>query len=374
VAEWSPIWAMPNLRLKKAIEGGGRAAIAPISDPRVIELAENHPRFRSFLGKFHDAFKVDVEPCVFLTKKPKTKKPRLEPLASFRDLVALSVIPYARAHALVYKSPAYRLYSNVFYLYPWMLDNKYEHLITHTTSGTGFHDVRKFSGQSTPDIFAQDLDPGDIDEPLFNELVTRWNRRYFKPNPSHADIALFRSLNMAHVASQVPGVVDTTMYDVGRTIALWVSAFEILAHPGPGQKVHVTTIYDLFENIEYQDKNIGRRRYSAWMPSLSRHTKGNLPRFVYGQLYQARNAFLHGNEVSGAILRAKGSPTRLFNVAPPLYRLALTAVLELKMAKYMPSMDEPKEFGKHLVERMKYYGYQEMAERAVLRVRRSKKS
>lgn len=367
MAEWTPIWVMPNLRLREPIEGDGKAAIASISDPRVVALAREHAKFRSFLGRFHDAFKVEIEPSVFLAKKLKNKPLRLEALASFRDLVALSVIPYARAKTLVYiRSLPGIFYSNVFYLYPWTLDNKFEHLITHTISGRGLHDVSKFDGQSSADIFSQELSPSDVDEPLFNELVKRWKSRYFKPKPSHADVALFRSLNMANVACQVPGVVDTTLYDVGRTIAMWVSAFEILAHPGTGKKVHVTTVYDLFETVDFQDKNIGKRRYSAWMPNLKRHTKGNLPRFVYGQLNEARNAFLHGNTVSPATLRAKGSPALLFHIAPPLYRLALTAMLPLKMTQKMPPASQLKAFGKYISDHLDYYDFQQLMERAVL--------
>ena len=37
---------------------------------------------------------------------------------------------------------------------------------------------------------------------------------------------------MARAASKMPGGSDATEYDAGRAVALWVSAFEILAHDG----------------------------------------------------------------------------------------------------------------------------------------------
>lgn len=370
MVEWTPIWVMPNLRVHDAVNGG-RAAIASIRDQRVIDLANQQPTFRSFISSFNDAFGVPVEPSVLLVKKQKTKPLKLEPLASFRDMVALSVIPYQRAQMIVRKGQMPRvLYSNIFYLYPWMLDKDYKHLMTSTISGMGIHVPSKFSGQSSPDIFAHDLHPQDIDETLFEVLLKHWERRYFKPKPSHADIALFRSLNMANMACQTPGVVDTTMYDIGRIVALWVSAFEILVHPGPGKKVHLTTVYDLFDNIKFQDKNIGKKRYMAWMPKLRKKTRGNLPRFVYGQLYEARNAFLHGNEVSHAILRPKNSKSLLFHLAPPLYRLALTSVLQIRRTDPIPPMSDAKAFGKYISEDMDYYEGQHMVERAILRARR----
>jgi hypothetical protein len=146
---------------------GGRAAIASIRDQRIIDLANQYPSFRSFIASFNDAFGVQVEPSVLIVKTLKSKPLRLEPLASFRDLVALSVIPYQRAQMLVRKGQMPRiLYSNVFYLYPWMLDKNYQHLMTNTLSGMGIHMPSKFGGQSSPDIFPHDLHPHDIDETL----------------------------------------------------------------------------------------------------------------------------------------------------------------------------------------------------------------
>jgi hypothetical protein len=46
------------------------------------------------------------------------------------------------------------------------------------------------------------------------------------------DRRLFRALDMARAASKMPGGSDTTFYEGGRAVALWVSAFEILAHDG----------------------------------------------------------------------------------------------------------------------------------------------
>ncbi|MFT4279537.1 MAG: hypothetical protein QM576_24590 [Rhodopseudomonas sp.] len=363
---------MPNLRVHDAVNGG-RAAIASIRDPRIIELANQHSTFRSFIARFKDAFGVAVEPSILIVKKSKSKPLKLEPLASFRDLVALSVIPYQRAQMIVRRGQIPRiLYSNTFYLYPWMLDKNYQHLMTSTISGMGLHMASKFYGQSSPDIFAHDLQQHDIDETLFKVLLQRWEHRYFKPKPSHTDIALFRSLNMATVACQTPGVVDTTMYDIGRIVALWVSAFEILAHPGPGQKVDITTIYELFDNISYQDTTLSKKIYKARTPRLRKHTKGNLPQFVYGQLYEARNAFLHGNEVSHATLRPKNSKSLLFHLAPPLYRLALTSVLQINRPPPMPPASDAKAFAKYIVDNMDYYEGQQIVERAILRARRSR--
>jgi hypothetical protein len=69
---------------------------------------------------------------------------------------------------------------------------------------------------------------------MFEALFRRWKRHYLARGRLWSDRALFRSLNMAANAAQLPGGIDTTLYDLGRMTGLWVSAFEILAHPHTG--------------------------------------------------------------------------------------------------------------------------------------------
>jgi hypothetical protein len=53
--------------------------------------------------------------------------------------MALSVIPYSRAQALVYGNRNRVTFSNSFWLYPWMLDKDYKYLITNTIANLGWH-------------------------------------------------------------------------------------------------------------------------------------------------------------------------------------------------------------------------------------------
>jgi len=55
-------------------------------------------------------------------------------------------------------------------------------------------------------------------------LLERWERYYLGTKRRREDRILFRSLNMAVKAAQMPGGIDVTLYDVGRMIALWVWA------------------------------------------------------------------------------------------------------------------------------------------------------
>src|SRR5262245_43018460 len=78
------------------------------------------------------------------------------------------------------------------------------------------------------------------------------------------DLALFHSLNMAVQAASIPSN-PPTIFDLGRSISLWVSAFEILSHPRV-QWATLFTVYELFERLDYYDRSVGRRQYAAYVP------------------------------------------------------------------------------------------------------------
>ena len=144
---------------------------------------------------------------------------------------------------------------------------------------------------------------------------------------------------MANQASLLPAGSDTTLYDVGRSIALWVSAFEILAHPGTRES-GLGPVYDLLENVSWELSRSRHRRYKAYAGRMKNRPRRPLACWIYGEIYSARNAFLHGNRVSQNRLIVKGSNRSLFQYAAPLYRLALTAFLPLSWCKPIPPMGD----------------------------------
>lgn len=102
---------------------------------------------------------------------------------------------------------------------------------------------------------------------------------------------MFRSLNMANQASQIPAGSDTTFYDVGHAIALWVSAFEILAHPGMG-KSGLYRVYGLLEDVAWECSRSRYRRYKAHKIGKKNSPRRPLACWIYGEIYRARNDFL----------------------------------------------------------------------------------
>jgi hypothetical protein len=225
---WIPVAVLPNLYTRRTVEGEV-VALAPAHDARVLAFISGHPKFGKFLARFTDTFQVALEPVVFIVREDTIARfvDTQGALLSFRDLVALSVVPYARCHGLVYGGSDRIMYANSFWLHPWMVDN--ETLAATTPAFTGVHVVEEFQGQASPDLPVMEL--GELDRPLFDALLARWQRHYLGKRQRWQDRALFRSLNMAHHAAQLPAGMGTTLYDLGRIAALWVSAFEILAHP-----------------------------------------------------------------------------------------------------------------------------------------------
>ncbi|MBV8648461.1 hypothetical protein [Paludibacterium sp.] len=351
---WTPIAILPNLYAKTALDGDVIALVLS-NDPRVVVFCKTNPKFALFLSRFRNAFDLSLSPVVMLARDDVTSKlVHTDAYQSFRDIAACSVIPFARALSVVYPNSSHIWYSDSFWLYPYTYNAQTEYLSLSTPALGAINVVDNFHGQSMPELPEMELT--DIDFPLFNALLKRWAKVYLEGRQTWKDRALFRSLNMAFSASQLPSGAGTILYDVGRCVGLWVSAFEILAHPKT-EKSDITKIYPLLEKVSYIDPKIKQRRYAPYTARVSRPwPRRNLPCWLYSKLYQARNDFLHGNPIKKNVLNPKQAKAGLFVAGPLLFRLALTSFLNLK-----PEQPQGKRF---------QINSQHMIERALLRTRK----
>jgi hypothetical protein len=296
-------------------------ALAVRSDPRVQEYVTTHPNFGGLLSRFTDAFGMHLNPLVMIVRDDTLSQlTSIEPIASFRDLITLSVVPYARACKTVYSSQIPRIsYADSFWIYPWMLGSDHETLVASIPACDSVHMLEEFHGQSTPAFPVLEFNIYELYKPVYENLIGRWKRYYLEDHDLWEDRALFRSLNMAERASQMPAGRDTSLFDLGRSVALWVSAMEILAHPGNGRSSE-RKVRKLLEQV----RNL--------CPGMSNplHAGDNdttLPGWVCKRLYEIRNDFLHGNPVGDNPFNPHGKEESLFWLAPCLYRLALTGFL-----------------------------------------------
>ena len=238
-------------------------AFAGSSDPRLQAICRTIPKFADLLTRFTDTFGVALDPVVLIAREDIIPSLTADTLLSFRDLVAICVIPYSRSLSTVYRTTNRIVYSNSFWIHPWTLSTDNQYLTTQTPALSGMHVVEAFRGQSSPELSVMQIK--DFDTPLFETLLVRWKRHYFGKRARWEDRALFRSLNMAFQAASLPAGVGANIFDLGRSVSLWVSALEILSHPRIA-KADLFTVYPLFENISYCDAKVEQRRYAAYVP------------------------------------------------------------------------------------------------------------
>jgi hypothetical protein len=336
--EWTPVFLLPNLRVAHEVSVD-EMAIVPLDDPRVRSYESEFPQFRKFVAKFTDPFGARLAPSILLLRQSAPHVYRsMEAVAGFRDLVALSVIPLQRARSIIHGSSHNIQYSDYFEFYPWTYSEMHHHLVCDTPALLGLHEIRVFRGQSSPILSALEFNHMSVDAPLLKSLLERWRIRYGTRKPVWADRALFRSLNMAVAASKMPAGADLTNFALGRNMALWVSAFEILTHTGL-DKVKLRDVYDQLAKTPWRHKKTKRRIFSPY------HSKdrGNLGCWIYGEIYRIRNDFLHGNPIDAKTLIVKRSKRNLFGYASLLYRMALTGFLKLPEPKIIPGVEWSRE-------------------------------
>lgn len=362
--EWRPVRVLPDLGLKVAIEGGV-IAIAPPDDARIVELRARHQTFDQLLARFKDAFGQELAPAtmIVLRDAPPSGDLSVEAVAGFRDIVAACVIPSAHAANLVHGARGRVSFSDHFAIYPWMIDKHYEHMVVYTPAVHGLHDVDEFAGQGLATISTQQLSPSEIDSTLSEALCARWRKRYIDGDDSWENRALFRSLNMANSAMLVPSGSETTQYDVGRSIALWGSAFEILVHEGPGGSSGTQQVVGLIEKLSWKsEKAAAKTNASERKADKNLYSLGG---WLYFRLNDARNAFLHGNPIGPDVFETpKGK--HLWRFAAPLYRLALTSFLDLKFERALPAVDDVEELASFISDRAAFEEVQGLCERALL--------
>ena len=345
---WISQAVLANVELTDAIEVNC-AAFAPTGDRRVQTINVAHPSHATFLKRFTDAFGQPIRPTVLLVRSSASVGYRsVDAIASIRDILSVSVVPIARARYIQQKGSNHIFFSRTFDFYPWMVDQDHKHLVVSTPATAGLHCIDGFIGQAAPEVLRACMSCDDLDKPLFDALVERWHNAYGDEKPSWDNAKLMRSLNMAYHASQPPADQSTTIFDYGRMIALWVSAFEILVNPGrnrnpkeEGPKTLLGRVCRLLDQsiwIDKKCKEIGRT--------------------IYKNIYRCRNNFLHGNTINREQSQPLMTRDSLFGISAPLYRMALTSFLDLKRKGPESPLEDAETFGREFAEMMEFKEYQ----------------
>ncbi len=333
------MFALPNVDVEEPIEVDGMALVS-LRDDRIHQLIEKYTKLAEYVGKFESEFGNRILPSIIIWREDAHKLySSIEAINGFRDAICLSVVPYGWAQTLCFDRPSDILYGSWFSVYPWMTDKNYEYVVMHSMAQHALHLVEEIKPQSMPGVTPRPLKPNMIDRTLLDALLKRWQIRYQTENASWNDTALFRSLNMANVASLLPSNAQVTDYDIGRSVALWVSAFEILVHPGEGQQSGFLQVYGMLNKVEWGLSECKEKVYEAHGFKAGQE-KRSLAFWIYGKIYNARNQYLHGNPIKPDTLVVAESKRHLFQYAPILYRMALAGFLGLNWTETEPTEPE----------------------------------
>ena len=253
--EWVPILVLPNADMRFAFDCP-HAAIVPPQEDRVLKLRNDHPKLTSFLSRFRDQFGDQVWPALLLVRADAPKSYyTAEAITAFRDILSLSVVLYTRATR--FSAASGLAYTNTFQFYPWMLDNRFEDMLLQNPAMVHAHLLSLFGGQSFPEQGCASIMDVDVDRPLALALLDRWVVRFSGGAVEWRDKVLFRSLNMANEAGRIPAQTAAVFWDAGRLLALWVSALEILAHPGGTTgRSDFDAVADLLERVTWLDPTL----------------------------------------------------------------------------------------------------------------------
>jgi len=358
---WSPVWAMPNVTLDEAINAS-HVALAPSHDQRVLEFAKREPVFGVYLKAFRNEFGAQFQPTIGLAHEDARKSVfTVTAFGGFRDAVCMSAVIAGQTRTLQRGHPQGVLFSDAFDVYPWFPSSQWNgHLTAFTPALKALHSVNDLRPQSAPALGKRSLSPHHLDEPLLKAIVDRWERCFAAGNESVEDRRLFRALDMARAASKLPGGVDASEFDAGRSVSLWVSAFETLAHDERysdfGQVIALLNRVEwLRPKLKTPDRDVSHK---------GNPVRTNLAGELYRRFHHARTAFLHGNPLTDETLTL-GNGKSILPYAGPLFRMALTASLSLKFPE-LPSGADETAMGRYVAERMEFNGPQQDCEAVIL--------
>ena len=325
---WIIIFALPDLNLTESI-GNENIAIVPHNDSRIVEITKQSSYAKALVDNFGDQFGRKKYPSLLIISDTAPQHMRdIDAIVGFRNILALSTIIMGHEHSFTSTFVAYPLYSDYFDFYPISITKDDDGFLTQSPSILGFDDEkRKFKGQTSPSLAGLDHVRARPNGYLLDQLQKAWARRYLRKRGNEwSTRTLFRSLEMAYQASSMPFKNHSTMYDYGASASLWVSAFEILSHPRTGSS-NLMTVLDLIGKYDWLHKDIKRRAYVIRYAGKRRNV--NLAQKLYKELYDTRNAFLHGNPVTSNRLRPfrNKKVQHITRFAPLLYKVALLSYL-----------------------------------------------
>lgn len=319
---WQLAFLLPDLTLSSAI-GLDDIVIVPYEDERLKGICNSSDEAKKLVEGFTDEQGSQVFPSALIVKSDLLTKLDLGALVDFRNAVALASTLYPNPPLI---APAY---SDFFDFHPTVLAQE-EGLITQSPATLNYSSSdTPFEGKTSPNLPHPDFAiPFSIDHKILNAFLHFWTLRSRRKKSISFSRALFRSIEVAYQASSTPFKNQGSLHDYGISSALWVSAIEVLTYhlfARPDDRdVLKSDAVTLIGEYDWHSWKLNSKWYKIpgnWPPH-----KGNLIQNLCMRLYNARNAFIHGNRVTASTLRShkhKPDAPPLPKTAPAIYRTAL---------------------------------------------------
>jgi len=328
--EWDLLFTLPNLNAPADTPFVAAGyVICSGEDARLEKLASNAGNATSLkmLEQFKTPRGEEYKPaCLLVRSDIPISERRVEALRAFRNVCALASV--TAAHAVALDSPnfgGWRTYWTDQFLFGYFTAGQSGYV--QTLDGASKGSDNKIPNQQPSAQFGRPANWSVIvDRPLLERLFRCWRRCYVQQKDRAKLRRLFRALEVAFHAGLFPADGLTSINDIGTRIGLWISAFEVLCHPGTS--VGKRDVQVMLSRVPYDLNEVKAKRYK--IRNQQKDLKVCLPEALYDDLYSARNQFFHGNNVTRATLHYRQSTkyVGLADIAPVLFNACLIGYLD----------------------------------------------
>ena len=325
-ANWEFGLVLSNISLKDPVEHK-EVAIVPSDEPRLLAICSRNPTIEKLRTSFTDAFGRKRKPSFLIVRGG--SKLNGQAIVAFRNVFAMSCMlkAWKRGAKGVVMGP---VYSDYFDFYP-IRGASETHLLFQSPALWGAElNIDEFVGQTSPSLPGSHTLFFDLDQEYYDALLVRWEHHFIRDRrPKWPDRGLFRSIETAYNAASTFKGNESSLYDFGARISLWVAAIEMLFHPRIGN-VTLSIVLRRFAEAKWWDKRMkDAQRYT--IEYKQRRREVNLVQRLYWDLYRVRNKFLHGDRITKNDEHVLRNPRRvgLARIAPLVYMVALKCFMRI---------------------------------------------
>lgn len=354
VLQWRALGVLPSVDILPEYFGGDYLALVGIGDRRFRDALSNGPNLLQFLQKFEGHHGESLRPSLLVKSDAYTDRPTSEAISSFLDIVVASVILDVRTRMVTWRRNVGPVYSDSFDIYPWMIAPGGDRLVAQNAALWAVHTLDKFRGVPSATVPIQQVGTEPAHPRFFRQLHSIWKSQFIDGADNWASRAILRSLKMVTSALRLSAATGRTesFYDYGRILSLWVSAFEILIHPGAAGTANRQRVLNLIKTIPWQGRLLQEETHSVDF-GRGRIEKVSLANALYFKMNSLRNDFLHGNPVGPTDFRLPNE-TMIPSFPAAIFRMALSKMLsdpeKVTSDDVISGLKSREEYAKHLNE------------------------